>query len=601
MSKNRPGKEIDATPLFPPASDRTAWLAVLKKPHSRKIARELVRTAREVLTQPIPALPASLFMEFVRNGDRSHYQAPYFARRANLNALVMAEVIEYKGKYLDGIIDYLWEITAEHSWCLPAHFHLKDDPFPEPPADVVDLFAAETGMTLSQVLNLLEPELKAVSPNLVKTVRENLSRRVVEPILRKPFPFWWLVGISNWTPWCCSECLATALCVLKDQPARLRKAVAVLQKGIDAFIRQYSADGFGVEGPVYWSKSPGMLLSYMEQLRWWSDSPKIRPMAEYIAYACLTPNYYAAFGDTPPVIKPPQANSRSPQFPVSPAVCCRFGERTGNSSLTALGFEAAADLPVKNLLGDLFRLQAFFFWVPGRRGGTVKKKTVNFYPESQALFLNEAGIALAAKRGGQCPHHHSDVGQVILFFRNRPVLIDLGRTEYRRETFNNHRFENWRLNAEGHNIPQFNGIRQLDAVPLEKHVMSVSEDRDRVICRMDLSHAYPNAAGVKSCIRELVWNRKEKTLEIHDSWELKKRSGNTIRIPYYTVGRAVCRSGKLQINGVNVRLEKCSAAVTDVPLEDPMQILSWGKTVKRIDVTAKSSSKGECSLIFEFK
>ena len=256
MSKKISEKEIDPTPLFPPASDRAAWLAALKKPHSRRIARELVRTAREVLTQPIPALPASLFMEFVRNGDRSHYQAPYFARRANLNALVMAEVIEYKGKYLDAIIDYLWEITAEHTWCLPAHFHLKDDPFPEPPAEVVDLFAAETGMTLSQVLNLLEPELKAVSPNLVKTVRENLSRRVVEPILRKPFPFWWLVGISNWTPWCCSECLATALCVLKDQPARLRKAVSVLQKGIDAFIRQYSADGFGVEGPSYWSKSP---------------------------------------------------------------------------------------------------------------------------------------------------------------------------------------------------------------------------------------------------------------------------------------------------------------------------------------------------------
>ena len=264
MKKSTVPKIIDTTPLFPPAADRKAWQTVLQIPRNRKIAGKLIRMADRLLDEPVPALPASLFMEFIRNGNRRHYEIPYFNRRGNFGTLVLAEVFEYQGKYLDKIADYLWEITAEHTWCLPAHCHMDKDPLPEPPAEIVDLFAAETGMTLAQTLNLLENELTAVSPNLVRTVRENMIRRVIEPILQKPFPYFWLGGKSNWTPWCCSNCLSTALCVLRDQPQKLRLAVAVVQQGIDNFIEKYPADGGGIEGPTYWAKSPGMMLHYLE-------------------------------------------------------------------------------------------------------------------------------------------------------------------------------------------------------------------------------------------------------------------------------------------------------------------------------------------------
>ncbi|MBQ9336535.1 MAG: heparinase II/III family protein [Lentisphaeria bacterium] len=604
--------QIDPAPLFPPASNRAAWLEALKIPRNRKQAREIVKIAREVQKQPIPAVPASLFMEFTREGNRSHYEAGYFARRANLNALVLAEVFEYEGNFLDAIIDYLWEITAEHTWCLPAHCPKTGDPLPEPPTNIVDLFAAETGMTLAQVLNLLESELMKVSPNLIRTVRENLLRRVVDPILIEPFPFWWLHGRNNWTPWCCSNCLATALCVLKDDPDKLRKAVSVLQPGIDRYLELYPADGGCTEGPSYWGKSPGILLFWMEQLRDWSRSPKIGPMAEYIVDACLTPTCYAAFGDCPPRIALPGA-AKDPAatrtgkvrayqwWPVAPWICCRYGKRIGSENLISMGLKSAQDYPVRTLLRDLMAAQAFFFWIPARRAGAIRKKPVKFYPESQLLFLNESGVALAAKRGWECSHHHSDVGQVILFYRNEPMLIDLGNTEYRRETFSSKRWENWRINAEGHNIPQFNGIRQLAGTPPLPDSMAVTENEDGMTCRMDLTNSYPAEAGVVSCIRELIWNRREKTLEIRDSWKLKKRSGNTVRIPYYTPAKIVCRKGQWKIGKVGVRPENCSASAEKVPLEDSVQVINWGKTVNRYEVTAKSGASGSCSIFFEFK
>ncbi|MBO4646860.1 MAG: heparinase II/III family protein [Lentisphaeria bacterium] len=601
---NRKRKNIDPTPLFPPASDRTAWEQVLRIPRNRKLARELVRRARALLREPIPALPATLFMEYVRNGNRSHYEKNYFARRANLNTLILAEVIEYRGKFLDKIIDYLWEITAEHTWSLPAHcgMNLKTDPLPEPPTELVNLFSAETGMNLVQILNLLEAELTEVSPNLIRTLRENLLRRVLRPLLKKPFPFCWIHGKNNWTPWCCSNCLSTALCVYRDQPEQLEETVAVLQEGIDNFLRSYPADGAGTEGPVYWEKSPGMLLHYLEQLRIWTDDPKLKPMAEYIVDGCLTSTAYAAFGDCPARIAVPAENGRDRsvlRWPAAPWVCCRFGERLGSEALMTLGLNAAKDYPVRRLLGDLFAAQAYFFWIPDRRAGKVRKKPLVFYPDSQLMFLNEANIALAVKRGCVCNHHHSDVGQVILFHREQPLLIDLGRTEYRKETFSPDRMKNWRLNAEAHNIPQFNGIRQLDDSPAQPGGMTVSATPDGVVCRMDLTNTYPEEAGVRACFREVIWRRREKTLEIHDSWELKKRSGNTVRIPFYASLPVSCRAGEGKIGAVPFRLENASGSVEHVALDDSAEINDWGmKTVDRLDVTARSGPKGECRMIF---
>ena len=615
-----PPEIIDPEPLFPPASDRKKWADALKIPRNRKMAREMVRMARAIAKEPIPTPTATQFMEFIRDGNRVHYESQYFARRANLGALVMAEAIEYRGEFLDPIIDYLWEITAEHTWCLPAHcwsvprLPVTGDPLPEPPTEIVDLFAAETGMTLAQVLNLLEPELKKISPNLVKTVRENMFRRVAAPLLKKPFPFFWLVGLNNWTPWCCTNSLAMMLCVFHDQPAKIKEAVAVLQTGIDNYIRNYPADGGCTEGPSYWGKSPAMLMQYMELLRYWSDDPKIRPMGEYIVNACMTPTCYAAFGDCPPRIALPPAAAASDAakkgkirvyqwWPVAPWVCCRYGERIGSEAMVELGLHAAEDYPARTLLRDLFAAQAFFFWIPDRKPGKIRKAPLTWYPDAQIMFLNEGGMTLAAKRGCQCSHHHSDVGQVILFHRDQPVLIDLGNAEYRRQTFSSERWNNWRLNAEAHNIPQFNGIRQLNASPpnLPDSIMEVRKNPAGVTCRMDLSNTYPENAGVKSCIREVVWNRKNVTLEIRDSWELKKRSGNTVRIPYYTCSPVTFRGGNGKIGKVPFLVKDASAALSKVPLEDTVQVVNWGKTINRIEVTAKSGAKGECSIIFNLK
>ena len=53
---------------FPPAADRAAWEALPDR-------KDLVAAGEKQLGAPWPALPATLFLEYARNGNRSRYEA----------------------------------------------------------------------------------------------------------------------------------------------------------------------------------------------------------------------------------------------------------------------------------------------------------------------------------------------------------------------------------------------------------------------------------------------------------------------------------------------------------------------------------------------
>jgi hypothetical protein len=98
---------------FPQAADRGIWREATGPAQRRAVKREIIRQAEKLLGQPWPQLPATLFMEFIRNGNRSNYETPYFQRRQHLAVLALAECFEYRGRFLDEIINGLWHIMEE--------------------------------------------------------------------------------------------------------------------------------------------------------------------------------------------------------------------------------------------------------------------------------------------------------------------------------------------------------------------------------------------------------------------------------------------------------------------------------------------------------
>ena len=65
----------------------------------------LLQAGEAALQTPIAPLPLSLWLDFTRTGRRTPWETAYFSRRARLCALVSAECVEHKGRFLDEIAD----------------------------------------------------------------------------------------------------------------------------------------------------------------------------------------------------------------------------------------------------------------------------------------------------------------------------------------------------------------------------------------------------------------------------------------------------------------------------------------------------------------
>ncbi|MDX9979933.1 MAG: hypothetical protein RBU25_07770, partial [Lentisphaeria bacterium] len=196
---------------FPAGSERSAWLAL-----PEAVRGQLVAAGEAARQAPWPSLPASLFLEFVRTGDRKVYEVNSFARRGILCDLVLAECAEGEGRFLEAILDAAWSICEESFWGISAHVATSEGRgLPDTAAPEVDLFAAETAALLAWTVYLLGEALTGLSPQIVPRIRRETDQRILDPCLARD-DFWWMGldgsrALNNWTPWICSNWLAASL------------------------------------------------------------------------------------------------------------------------------------------------------------------------------------------------------------------------------------------------------------------------------------------------------------------------------------------------------------------------------------------------------
>ena len=133
---------------FPKADERAAWEQL---PGDTR--KTLVALGEECAAVEVPNLPATLYLEFRRVGNRSRYQDVWMARRKLLNSLALAECVEGEGRFLDPLANVAWAICEESSWTWPAHISRQKagSGLPDTTEPVVALFSAQTGKRLWRV------------------------------------------------------------------------------------------------------------------------------------------------------------------------------------------------------------------------------------------------------------------------------------------------------------------------------------------------------------------------------------------------------------------------------------------------------------------
>lgn len=602
---------------FPTIHDRTAWEGLRSETRDA-----LVTSGAKYLGLAWPEMPATVFLQYDRVGNRSNYEHIRNQRMSALQALVFAECVEGKGRFLDDISNGLWATCEESFWGVPAHLYIQkaDLGLPDPRDPIVDLFAAQTAALVATAVYLLDDKLDGVSPQIRERVYFEAERRILDPTLKQNFMWMGLPGgkarhdlpwievpdgvvqpVNNWDAWICWNWLTTVLFLDRDE-ARRSRGVEKITVCLDKFINTYPDDGGCEEGPGYWSVAAGAMFDGLELLHSATagkvniyNHPLIREMALYMNRVHIAGPYYLNQGDASPII----------HFDVDKMY--RYGRRLKNADILHLA--------VSNLTPE---------YIPATVPAIFSERELRAEPAATARLLRDTWLpdscimaarveaesskglylaAIAADNGKS--HSHNDTGNFWVYSNGLPVLIDLGQESYQKKSFDSHRYEIPSTQSAFHNLPTIGGVQQGVGPMYRATDLAYRADDMSAELGMELSTAYPREAQLKSWRRTVRLDRTGNKITINDSYFLAKPDSE-ISLSLMTAC-AVSQEGKGKLKLVSAQGapvthlwfdgDLLAATVETIPLENAELKANWGAQIYRILLrTAGDKTSGKLNV-----
>ena len=581
---------------FAPASDRS-----FRNNISESKKQKFIRDAELAAAAEIPMLTAADYMKFAREGNRIAYETPYIKRRTMLFQLVMGEYAEYKGRFIDNIVEILWQTISEPVWCWPAHQHLNGKLLPEPEHWVVDLFAAQTAKLLSDTLQLLGPELEKDFAPLCSRIRYEISHRVLEVTEKLTDEnCYWYGGDNNWSVWCSYAVSCAAFSVWHNETERLAKHIAKHMIPCERFFDKYYNDGACQEGPCYWAVSVGMLMNYlnvMQKIIGGMDdifnSPKLKAMNDFLPRLNLYGNTFLNFAD---------AEYSIMKFPRG--LFYNYGKCSNSSELMSLALNMPPPDPAFKHLGNrdlIFFDEAFYDIMLDNEKKMLRTfNAVDFWDIINICIMRQnpenpsKGTVLTVKGGHNGESHgHFDLGHITLHRNGQPLIIDIGRGEYNQKVFSANRYDIWYLNSEGHNTARFNNCNQ----GLGKDFYCTAKVTEKSAI-YDITHAYPAENKINSYIRMVDFDRQNGNVILKDSikFEGKKEIDITFFSPVEpsdTTENSL-RLGPILLECSNIKISRTE----EIQLNDNKLNLLWGR-LYRIDLHLTADNTAEYQIHFK--
>jgi len=588
---------------FPKIDDRAGWAKA-----DQEMMKAYIKTAETYLNYEWPGIPATKSLLIERTGDRDEYQTVSFKKREVLGTLLLAEIAENKGRFIDQIINGVWSICEESFWGVPAHLPKTKElsGLMDVSKPFVELFSAETSTFLAWIDYFLGDKLDAVSPQIRKRIYLETNNRIFQPLMTKSHGFMASNAAgrrpNNWNPWICSNWLNAVLLLEKD-PQKRTETVAKILNVLDQFLNPYPQDGGCDEGPGYWGAAAASLydnisllnLATNEAFTYVYKDEKVRNMGKFIYRAQIGPLYFVNFADASP--KPGMAAD----------MIYRFGKDIQDDDMMKFG--AYYRSPGDGSSGRSHYFRNFFElfmqkeYQSAEQGLPLPKDT--WLPDLQVMIARDqqsttGGFFVAAKGGNNDEsHNHNDIGNYVVYYNGLPLLIDVGSGTYTRKTFSDKRYEIWYNCSEYHNLPTINGKNQLPGANFKAEKVTYQTGKDFSALSLDISKSYPADAGIISWQRNVRLNRG-KSVQIDDALKLSK--AESVEQHLMTCYPAeVAKPGELVIHyapeGAKVLdfVVRYNPAQFEVSLEkiklenmeDKGVKRNWGDNIQRINLRAK--------------
>ncbi len=582
---------------YPAYTDRAGWNKL-----SGDFRDAQIREGEKYLDYDWKTVKATDYLEFERSGSRTAMEAPFGANNVALGALVTAELIEGKGRFIDQIINGVWVFNEMTSWALSAHlgaYQTSKRALPDFTQHVIDLTSGDMGSLLTWTHYFFKDSFDKVNPIIATRLKATLQERILDTYMQRS-DFWWQAFnlkpgglVNNWNPWCNFNVL-TCFLLLEDNPEKLAAGVHRTMVSTDEFINYTHSDGACEEGPSYWGHAAGKLYDYLQILSYATagkvsvfDQPIIKNMGEYIAKSYVGDGWVVNFADA------------SAKGGGDPGLIFRYGQAVDSGMMRQFAAYLHQKSKSTKMLGgrDLFRnleemkeASALTATSPG-----LPTYTSAWYPETEFCYMKAGDVFFAGKGGFNAEsHNHNDMGTFSLYLHETPVFIDAGVGTYTRQTFSSERYSIWTMQSNYHNVPMINGKPQAFGSQYRSRAVEFDPAKQRF--SLDIAGAYPENVAVQA------WNRsyqlgKDGTLKINDDYVLKEtQAPNQLNFlvwqkPDVSQAGRVTMLVKEKSVSLTYDARRFVATMEAVPLTDRRLSNVWGSEIYRVTLTDRKPER----------
>lgn len=164
---------------YPEYNDRAAWKELAGPSES-----EIIKTGEQYLKYQWKPVHASAYIEYAKTGNLE-LLAQEDKNREALDAMIAAELVEGKGRFILQIADIIWLETTRFSWSRPqyAEGQIPARSLPASGDKLISRSAVENAVSIAIAYHFFKDKIDSLDPSICRMVYKAMNRNIFEPYL----------------------------------------------------------------------------------------------------------------------------------------------------------------------------------------------------------------------------------------------------------------------------------------------------------------------------------------------------------------------------------------------------------------------------------